>query len=78
MCVPKGNTQQTEDKNMWTQGAIGIKDENGRMVSISYWVKHFEEESQFGIDNGRISKLMLKQDGKVVYNYDRGEDTNQH
>ena len=52
MCVPKGNTQQTEDKNMWTQGAIGIKDENGRMVSLSYWVKHYEEESQFGIDNG--------------------------
>ena len=24
--------------------------------------------------NGRISKLMLKQDGRVVYNYDRGED----
>lgn len=23
---------------------------------------------------GRISKLMLKQDGRVVYNYDRGED----
>ena len=43
---------------MWTQGAIGIKDENGKMVSISYWVKHYEEESQFGIDNGRISKLM--------------------
>ena len=59
---------------MWTQGAIGIKDENGKMVSISYWVQHYEEESQFGIDNGRISKLMLKQDGKVVYNYDRGED----
>ena len=59
---------------MWTQGAIGIKDENGKMVSISYWVKHFEEESRFGIDEGRISKLMLKQNGKVVYNYDRGED----
>ena len=59
---------------MWTQGAIGIKDENGKMVSVSYWVKHYKEESLFGIDNGRISKLMLKQDGKVVYNYDRGED----
>ena len=36
---------------MWTQGTIGVKDENGR-----------------------ISKLMLKQDDRVVYNYDRGED----
>ena len=44
-------TKYTEDKNMWTQGTIGVKDENGR-----------------------ISKLMLKQDDRVVYNYDRGED----
>lgn len=59
---------------MWKQGTIGIKDENGRMVSVTYWVKHFEEPSRFGIGEGRFSKLMLKQDGKVVYNYDRGED----
>ena len=59
---------------MWTQGTIGVKDENGRMVSVTFWVKHYEEESLFGIENGRISKLMLKQDGRVVYNYDRGED----
>ena len=55
---------------MWTQGTIG----NGGMTSVSYWVKHYENESQFGIDNGRISKLTLVQDSKVVYNYDRGED----
>lgn len=59
---------------MWTQGTIGVKDENGRMVSVTFWVKHYEEESLFGIENGRISKLMLKQDGRVVYNYDRGDD----
>lgn len=59
---------------MWTQGAIGIPSGNGGMTSVSYWVKHYENESQFGIDNGRISKLTLVQDGKVVYNYDRGED----
>lgn len=49
---------------MWTQGTIRVKDSNGRMVSVTFWVKHYEEESQFGIDNGRISKLMLKQDGR--------------
>jgi hypothetical protein len=60
---------------MWTQGTIGIKGENGRMVSVSYWIKHYEEPSgEYGISGGRISKLMLKQDGRVVYNYDRGED----
>ena len=60
---------------MWKQGAIGVKDENGRMVSVSYWIKHYEEPSEeYGISGGRISKLMLKQDGRVVYNYARGED----
>lgn len=59
---------------MWTQGAIGIPSGNGGMTSVSYWVKHYENESQFGIDNGRISKLTLVQNSKVVYNYDRGED----
>lgn len=57
---------------MWTQGTIGIPSSNGGMTS--YWVKHYENESQFGIGNGRISKLTLVQDSKVVYNYDRGED----
>lgn len=60
---------------MWKQGAIGVKDSNGRMVSVSYWIKHYEESSvEYGISGGRISKLMLKQNGRVVYNYDRGED----
>lgn len=50
---------------MWKQGAIGVKDSNGRMVSITYWVKHYEEPSEeYGISGGRISKLMLKQDGR--------------
>ena len=39
-----------------------------------YWMKQYEEGSQFGIDGGRISKLMLKRNGKIVYNYDRGLD----
>lgn len=42
---------------------------------MHYWCKHFDEPSEeYGIDGGRISKLMLKQDGMVVYNYDRGMD----
>nr|DAM97261.1 MAG TPA: hypothetical protein [Caudoviricetes sp.] len=60
---------------MWTQGTIGVKDSNGRMVSVTFWVKQYEEPSEeYGISGGRISKLMLKQDGRVVYNYDRGVD----
>ena len=60
---------------MWTQGTIRVKDSNGRMVSVSYWIKHYDKPSEeYGISGGRISKLMLKQDGRGVYNYDRGED----
>lgn len=60
---------------MWTQGSIGIKDSNGKMASIAYWAKHYEEPSEeYGIGGGRISKLMLKQNGEIVYNYDRGLD----
>ena len=75
MYTPQGKYTSMEDENMWKQGAIGVKDSNGRMVSVSYWIKHYEEPSEeYGISGGRISKLMLKQDGRVVYNYDRGEN----
>ena len=59
---------------MWTEGAVGVPGADGKLVSIKYWVKHYEEPSKYGIDDGRISKLTLKQDGKVVANYDRGWD----
>ena len=60
---------------MWTQGTIGVKDSNGRMVSVSYWIKRYEESSEeYGISGGRISKLMLKRDGEITYSYDRGLD----
>jgi len=52
---------------MWKQGNIKVGSS-----TISYWVKSFEEGSQFGINNGRISKLMLKRDGRIIANYDRG------
>ena len=53
----------------WKEGTIGV---NGEV--FHYWVKVYEEPSRFGIDEGRISKLMLKRGGKVVCNYDRGWD----
>ena len=54
---------------MWREGTIIINKKGYR-----YWVKHFDEGSQFGIDGGRISKLMIKIDGETVCNYDRGWD----
>lgn len=50
---------------MWTKGKI-----NG----FDYQIKHFDESSVFGIDEGRISKLWILKDGKTYANYDRGWD----
>ena len=54
---------------MWKEGSIKIHDN-----IFHYWFKVFEEPSQFGIDGGKISKLMLKCNGEIVCNYDRGWD----
>ena len=54
---------------MWKEGAILISGKGYR-----YCVKHYEEGSLFGIDGGRISKLMIKRGGEIVCNYDRGWD----
>lgn len=55
---------------MWAEGSIKVGDS-----IFHYWVKHYEEPSKvYGIDGGRISKLMLKRNGEIAYNYDRGPD----
>ena len=50
---------------MWSQGT-----EHG----YTYWVKHYEEGSEFGINGGRISKLQITRDGQTVVSYERGWD----
>jgi len=70
MYTPKEKTKQTEDKKMWEKGTLLI---NG--TNVKYCVKHYEEPSEeYGIDGGRISKMELRIDGKVTFNYDRGWD----
>ena len=54
---------------MWKEGVIIVGGKGYR-----YWVKQYDEGSQFGIDGGRISKLMIKRGSEVVCNYDRGWD----
>ncbi len=54
---------------MWKEGSIKV---NGEI--FHYWMKVYETGSQWGIDEGKVSKLMLKRNGEIVYNYDRGED----
>lgn len=61
---------------MWSEGVIGIPDakDKEKYTKCHYWVKHFEEGSEFGINGGRISKLQIKINGKTTCNYDRGWD----
>ena len=39
-----------------------------------YWMKQYDEGSEYGIGGGRISKLMIKSAGRTDCNYDRGWD----
>lgn len=62
---------------MWQEGTIGIpvkKTVEKEYIAVHYTIKVFDGPSEFGINQGRISKLELKQDGEIVANYDRGWD----
>ena len=54
---------------MQSKGSIEIEG-----TKVEYCVKHFKEGSEFGIKNGRISKLQCKMAGQTILNYDRGWD----
>ena len=54
---------------MWSEGKIEV---DGK--EVQYWVKHYEEGSEWGIDGGRISKLECRVDDVKILNYDRGWD----
>ena len=53
----------------WKEGSIGI---HGK--AYHYWIKQYATGSEYGIDGGRISKLMIRRQGDIVCNYDRGWD----
>lgn len=50
---------------MWKSGEI-----NG----YEFCIKYFELGSEYGINQGRISKLSISKHGKTYANYDRGWD----
>jgi hypothetical protein len=41
---------------------------------ITFSAKVFDEGSYYGIDKGRVSKLVIRKDGKIIVNYERGWD----
>lgn len=55
--------------SMWREGSIKIGEDIFR-----YWIKQYGGGSVYGIEGGRISKLMIKRNGEIVCNYDRGWD----
>lgn len=59
---------------MWSEGAILVPKEDGTKASVRYFVKHFDEPSEWGIEGGRISKLCLKAGDRDIASYDRGWD----
>jgi hypothetical protein len=56
---------------MWSESIIACPATGGK---YKYWVKHFEEGSQYGIDGGKVSKLTIRKVGenRDLYNFDRG------
>jgi len=58
-------TYTTNNNTNWTKGNIDGYD---------FTIKHFEDGSEYGIGEGRISKLEMRKNGIVVVNYDRGWD----
>ncbi|MBQ8923049.1 MAG: hypothetical protein IJ060_12995 [Oscillospiraceae bacterium] len=54
---------------MWSQGVLNF---NGR--AYRYCVKHYEEPSIFGYNEGRASKIWISRDDIEVFNFDRGDD----
>ena len=60
---------------LWHEGTIGIPVTGTKETKIAhYWVKAYDEGSEYGIDGGKISKLTITIDGNKVVNYDRGWD----
>jgi hypothetical protein len=47
---------------------------HGEVDGYQWDGKIYDEPSQYGIDNGRISKITIKKDGNIVVHYDRGWD----
>lgn len=70
---------------MWKKETISGLDCQVKDVKGTLWteiktgkfecqVKHYEEPSQYGIKDGRISKLAIRRGYEWVLNYDRGWD----
>lgn len=63
------------EKKLWHEGAIGFpdrKNKHGKAPIAHFWVKAYEEPSEYGIEEGKISKMEIEINGQTVCSYDRG------
>lgn len=61
-------------KNGWHEGTIGIPAGDKTYIA-HYWVKQYSRPSkEYGINGGKISKLLIEINGKARVSYDRAWD----
>ncbi len=57
---------------MWREGMIHIKSQDGTYKEIKFQIKVHDEACEFGIEGGRITRLWLEMDGKMIALFDHG------
>lgn len=57
---------------MWHEGAIGIPRKDGTSKLAKYWVEAAEKGSRFGINGGKIDRLIIEISGKRTAEYNYG------
>lgn len=60
--------------NLWKIGQLVIPQPDGSVQLLHYQAKVYDLPSQYGIEGGRISKLLITRDGWTLCSYDRGWD----
>lgn len=59
---------------MVKEGTIGNLKEGKADSICHYLLKAYDEPSEYGINGGKISKLLIERNGVTTCNYDRGWD----
>lgn len=54
---------------MWEKGEFEVFG-----TVYRFWMKRYDNGSEWGIDGGRISKLEIKRGDEIICRYDRGWD----
>lgn len=66
--------EQEEYRRLFKEGTIVIPFGKENTKIVHWWAKVYDEGSEYGINEGRISKLKIQIDGNTTLSYDRGWD----